>query len=347
MLARILSTALVALVASPSAMPLAAVGAPTITKPIPIDVSNVAIPLRLRMKVTVLQTGDSSEGPGNTEDEIYFALAGMTRVAGAEKLLIRRTVRPQISRDFWEMGTHSAERFEAIVFEGKLAPNDRAVFGVLLGEQDNAALGALVQAFTLAVTGLVERMIADYAEGAETTSISADDLSGEMTKLANQMMGDGDELMGAVEVGVKGGKLFVKTPANTSSSVAASTNKTARVMLTGGGGKYQLDFTLEPSAEARPTTTTFLSQEKDACSQPNLFVEAKGGGTVNVLKGDGGVPVRVKDDVFHWHCGSMSEDDQTNAPDDTKLVEVTRAASGSDIRWDCYHEATAVPQYSW
>jgi hypothetical protein len=68
---------------------------------------------------------------------------------------------------------------------------------------------------------------------------------------------------------------------------------------------------------------------------------------VLVHKGYGGVQVRVPDDVFHWHCGSLGEDDTTNAPDDTKLVEVTRAASGGAIDWDTYHEATAQPQYSW
>jgi hypothetical protein len=319
---------------------------------LPGDLPNAATPLapksyRLTMKVTMITTGDMTEGPGNTEDEIYFALAGLTKIKGKETVRIRRTVRPQISRDFWEMGNLSADDFRANIFEGGLGVKDTAVFGVLVGEQDNQSLAAITAAFTLAVVGLVERMAIDLAVGEDTTQISMDGLSSEVTKLSNQMMSSGDELMGAVQVMVKNGKLRVRTPANTSSSLLSSTDTTAAVQLTGGGGKYRLDFALEDKSKPRPTTQTFLSREQDQCGEPNLYVEKKGGGTVKVIKGDGGVPVRVQDDVFHWHCGSMSEDDQTNAPDDTKYVEVTRAASGGTIKWDCYHERESTPEYSW
>jgi hypothetical protein len=306
-----------------------------------------AKPYRLTLKVTMITTGDTAEGPGNTEDEIYFALAGLTKIGKAESVRIRRTVRPQISRDFWEMGNLSADEFRASIFEGSLSPKDTAVFAVLVGEQDNQGLAAVAAAFTLAVAGLVERIAFDIAVGEDTTQISMDGLSSEVSKLANQMMSSGDELMGAVEVMVRGGKLVVRTPSNTSSSILSSTSTTAAVQLTGGGGRYRLDFTLEDKSAPRPKTRTFLSREQDQCGEANLYVEKKGGGTTKVIKGDGGVPVRVKDDVFHWHCGSMSEDDETNAPDDTKYVEVTRAASGGTIKWDCYHERESTPEYSW
>jgi hypothetical protein len=333
--------------------PAHAIAAP-VSAPIqlPQDLPTAVVPLapkqyRLTMKVTMITTGDMTEGPGNTEDEIYFALAGFTKIKGVETVRIRRTVRPQISRDFWEMGNLSADDFRANIFEGGLGVKDTAVFGVLVGEQDNQALGAIAAAFTLAVTGLIERIAVDLAVGEETTQISMDGLSSEVTKLSNQMMSSGDELMGAVQVMVKEGKLRVRTPANTSSSLLSSTATSAAVQITGGGGKYRLDFTLEDRSNDRPTTQTFLSREQDQCDQPNLYVEKKGGGTVKVIKGDGGVPVRVKDDVFHWHCGSMSNDDETNAPDDTRYVEVTRAPSGGTIKWDCYHERVATPEYSW
>lgn len=316
------------------------------------NVLSAAIPLdptayRLTMKVTMITTGDVAEGPGNTEDEIYFAIAGLTRIKGTESVRIRRTVRPQISRDFWEMGNLSADDFRANIFEGALGVKDTAVFAVLVGEQDNQSLSAVAAAFTLAVVGLVERIAIDLAVGDDTTKISMDGISGEVSKLSNQMMSSGDELMGAVAVMVKNGKLIVRTPPNTSSSILSSTENRAAVQLTGGGGKYRLDFTLEDRSKARPTTQTFLSREQDQCGEPNLYVERSGSGTVKVVKGDGGVPVRVKDDVFHWHCGSMSENDETNAPDDTKYVEVTRAPSGGTIKWDCYHEREASPEYSW
>jgi len=319
---------------------------------LPGNLPSAAIPLaptpyRLTMKVTMITTGDMTEGPGNTEDEIYFVLAGLTKIKGTESVRIRRTVRPQISRDFWEMGNTSADDFRVSIFEGGLGVKDTAVFGVLVGEQDNQSLSAIAAAFTLAIVGLVERMAIDLAVGDDTTQTSMDGLSGEVTKLSNQMMSSGDELMGAVAVMVNKGKLTVRTPPNTSSSLLSSTENSAAVQLTGGGGKYRLDFKLENKSEARPTTQTFLSREQDQCGEPDLYVEKNGGGTVKVIKGDGGVPVRVKDDVFQWHCGTMSEDDGTNAPDDTKYVEVTRAPSGGTIEWDCYHEREATPEYSW
>lgn len=307
----------------------------------------VAKPYRLAVKVTMLDTGDSHEGPGNTEDEIYFALAGMTKIKGVENIRIRRTVRPQISRDFWEMGGHSADDFEATIFEGSLASVDTATFAMLLGEQDNASAAALASAFSLAVLGLLERIAIDLAVGDDTTQLSMDKLSGEVNKLSAQMVTAGDELMGAVEIHVKGGKLTVGTPSGTSATVLSSTSTTASVRLTGGGGKYRLDFRLEDRGAAAPLTQTFLSHEHDSCGETKLWVDKKGGGNVLVHKGDGGVPVRVPDDVFDWHCGSLDEDDTTNAPNDTKMVEVTRASSGGGIDWDTYHEVTAVPQYSW
>jgi hypothetical protein len=311
-----------------------------------------AVPLlpkayRLAMTVTMLDSGDAHEGPGNTEDEIYFALAGLTEIGGTETLRIRRTVRPQISRDFWEMGAHSANAFEVTIFEGSLRSTDTATFAMLLGEQDNASAAAIASAFTLAIAGLVERIAIDLAVGDETTQLSMDKLSGEVDKLGAQMVAAGDELMGALEIHVAAGKLKVGTPANTSSTLLSSTATTASVRLSGGGGKYRVDLRLEDRDTPPPRTRTFLSREHDACGQANLWVDSKAGAPVLVHKGDGGVPVRVAEDVFHWHCGSLAEDDTTNAPDDTKLVEVTRAASGSAIDWDTYHEATAQPQYSW
>lgn len=58
----------------------------------------VAKPYRLRMKLALVTSGDSSEGPGNTEDEIYFSLAGIREEGGDETVMNRRTVRPGISR---------------------------------------------------------------------------------------------------------------------------------------------------------------------------------------------------------------------------------------------------------
>jgi hypothetical protein len=320
---------------------------PDVAKPVPVPVPK---PYRLRMKLVLVKSGDSSEGPGNTEDEIYFSLAGIRKADGTETVMNRRTVRPGISRDFFEMGKHSADTLEAIVFEGELAQNDSAAFALLIQEQDNKQAAALAALF-LAASGSIMEAMAVAGNGAKDT----DDYTGshmgalknQVNTLLDEMKGQGDELMGAVRVRVNGGVLDVKAPSAAKATLLSSTSKSAKVKLTGGGGHYELSLVLEDPSAAKPLTQTYLSREDDDCGEEKLWVEKKGGGNKLIYKGDGGVQVRVKDDVFHWHCGAMDEDDQTNAPNDTKMVEVTRNSTGGTIHWNCYHEKTAVPQYTW
>lgn len=325
---------------SPSALP-------DLSQPVPVPQPKE---YRLRMRVVMIESGDSSEGPGNTEDEIYFSLAGIRERNGDETVMNRRTVRPGISRDFWEMGSHSADDFQAIIFEGELAQNDSASFAVLLQEQDNKQAAALAALFVAASGGIMEAMaIGGHGakEDDDYTGAHMGALKTQVNTLLDEMKSQGDELMGAVRVRVNGGVLDVQAPSAAKAKLLSATSKTATVKLTGGGGHYELTFALVDPSDPRPTTLTYLSREDDDCSQEKLWVEKKGGGNKLVYKGDGGVQVRVKDDVFHWHCGDMDEDDQTNAPDETKMVEVTRKSTGDTIYWDCYHEKTAVAQYTW
>jgi hypothetical protein len=300
------------------------------------------------MKLVMVKAGDASEGPGNTEDEIYFSLAGIRKADGTETVMNRRTVRPGISRDFFEMGKKSADELEAIVFEGELNQIESASFALLVQEQDNKQAATLAALFFAAGGAIYEALAVAGAGGAEEYGdIGMGKLKGEVDKLIDAMKGEGDELMGAVRIKVKGGKLDVKAPSAAKASMISATSTTAKVKLTGGGGEYVLKLVLEDPSADKPLTQTYLSREQDQCGQEKLWVEKKGGGNKLVYKGDGGVQVRVKDDVFHWHCGDMDEDDQTNAPNDTKMVEVTRTSTGDTIYWDCYHEKTAVPQYTW
>ncbi len=323
---------------SPSAMP-------DISKPVPVPKE-----YRLRMRVTMIESGDSSEGPGNTEDEIYFSLAGIRERNGDETVMNRRTVRPGISREFWEMGSHSADDFQAIIFEGELAQNDSAAFAVLVQEQDNKQAAALAALF-LAASGSIMEAMAVAGNGAKDdadyTGAHMGALKSQVNTLLDEMKSQGDELMGAVRVRVNGGVLDVKAPSAAKAILLSSTSKTAKVKLTGGGGHYELTFALVDPSEEKPVQQTFLSHEQDQCGEEKLWVEKQGGGNKLIHKGDGGVQVRVKDDVFHWHCGDMDEDDQTNAPNETKMVEVTRNSTGGTIHWDCYHEKRASAQYTW
>lgn len=340
-----------------SAPPTIAVAAPT-AAPSSIDpdrlpdmrkLDTVPVPYRLRMTVKMLRTSDSSEGPGNTEDEVYFALAGVRKKGDADFLLARRTVRPGISRDFWEMGKHSASSFDATIFEGKLAAIDQASFAFLLAEQDNKQLALLNAIFAAASGVMIEALIAEAAtsNGGGPTDLGMQNLKDQVDKLFDEMKGRGDELLGGFEITVKRGKLSVRAPSQASAKLISSTHKNATVELDGAGGKYRVELVLEDPSNGAPKTKTYLGREDDDCGAENLWVEKVGGGSTLVRKGDGGVPVRIKDDVFHWHCGSMSEDDHSNMPDETKLVEVTRESAGDTIWWDCYHERTAQPQYTW
>ena len=305
-------------------------------------------PMRLRAKVKMVKTSDSSEGPGNTEDEVYFSLAGIRKVGGVETVLNRRTVRPGISRDFWEMGNATADDFHATIFEGKLGKFDRTTMALLVQEQDNKTAQQLAQILALAGGHIYELLIADAAAGDQATDIGLEKLQTEITKIITEMKQQGDELIGGVELVVQGNStLKVKAPSQASAKLISSTSKSAVVELTGAGGKYRVELVLEDQSAPKQLTQTYLSREQDQCGQEKLWVEKKGGGNKLVLKGDGNVQVRVKDDVFHWHCGDLDEDDQTNAPNETKMVEVTRSSTGGTIKWDCYHEKTAVPQYTW
>ncbi len=309
----------------------------------------VPVPYRLRMKVSVLRTSDAGEGPGNTEDEVYFALAGVRQKNDADFLLQRRTVRPGISRDFWEMGKHSARELEAVVFEGKLAGIDQASFALLLAEQDNKQLAVLNAVFASAFGALVEALVAEAAtsNGGGPTDLGMQNLRAQVDQLFDEMKARGDELLGGIEITVKRGKLSVRAPALASAKLIDSNHKRATVELDGAGGKYRVELVLEDPSNAAPITRAYLGREDDDCGQEGLWVEQKSGGTILVRKGDGGVRVPISDDVFHWHCGSMSEDDTSNMPDETKMVEVTRESAGDTIWWDCYHERRATPQYTW
>jgi hypothetical protein len=328
--------------------------APTTSAPLPgIDHKMPTIdmtpkPYRVRMKLTMVTAGDASEGPGNTEDEIYFSLAGIRKKGNSEIVLNRRTVRPGISRDFFEMGKHSASQLEGIVFEGEMSPLESASFALLIQEQDNKQAAALAGLFFAAGGAILEAMAAWGSGGTEEYGdLQMGQLKTHVNTLLDQMKSEGDELMGAVRIRVKGGKLDVKAPSAAKAQLLDANSTAAKVKLTGGGGHYELRIYLESMSTPRPLTQTYLSREDDDCGEEKLWVEKKGGGNKLVYKGDGGVQVRVKDDVFHWHCGDMDTDDVTNAPNDTKMVEVTRSSSGDTILWDCYHEKTAVPQYEW
>jgi hypothetical protein len=305
-------------------------------------------PYRLRIELTLVSTSDSTEGPGNTEDEIYLGLAGIRKKGGVEAVMHHHTVRPGISRDFFEMGKHSADTLDAIVFEGKLGGNDSAAFALLVQEQDNKEAAELAAPFIAIGEALIDAFGGTVApDEVEYTASGMGALKNDVKKLLDDAKFRGDELMGAVRIQVRGGKLDVKAPSAAKASLLSATTTTAKVKLTGGGSQYILRLVLEdPSAET-PITQTYLSREQDGCGQDKLWVDQRTGGSKLLRKGDHGVEVRVKDDVFHWHCGAMDEDDHTNAPDDTNMVEVARSSNGGTITWDCYHERRASAQYEW
>ena len=302
---------------------------------------------RLTMAVTMIDAGDVHDGPGNTQDEIYFAVTGLTRLDGIASLRGRHTVRPQLSRDFWAMGADAATEFRTTIFEGPLGADDIAVFGVLFAEQDNRDPTSLVAGFTLATTNLVRRITSDLADGAGLSPRAIGSLGSEVIKLGHQMMTNRDELLGAVEIVVRGDALTVGTPDDTSSLLVSSSPATSVVNLRGAGGRYRVEFVLEDQARARPITQTFLARESGECEAAGLYVERRGGGMVQVRKGNHRVAVPVAVGGFLWQCGKPTEPAVLAAPRDTGLVMVTRHASDGAVTWDCYHQREAEPQYRW
>jgi hypothetical protein len=327
-------------------------------KPMKFDFSGLKkTKYRLRMVVEVQKTTDSNEnkwpGSDNSEDEVYYSLAGVKIIDGDTTTLTRKEVRPNSSsKDVWEMGPNSNDALHRVLFEHDLNMVDQAAFTLVLSEQDNAQLNEIEQLIKNTIKAGVQYLSQEMGAsdflgtGKFDDKKALDTLISDTKQLIGALGDRQDQPIGVVEIKIdKGAKLILKGVGSGASTVSAHAQKGA-IQLTGFKSKYLVKFYLEDGNQKAPINRVFLDKSGDKCGDDNLWVDGKDG-LVLIAKGEskdvylGGEP----GDRYHWHCGSKDEDDSSNPPDGTNLAVTTRAASGRDIRWMWYSETRAKPDY--
>jgi hypothetical protein len=310
---------------------------PGIVPPLP-DTS--PIQQRLRMRLEVVKTTDKSEGPGNTEDEVYYAIAGLPYMNGANPQM--KTVRRTGDRDIWEMGPNSAPTLHRTLFEGKSSPLWGNTFMLVIAEQDNKWIGLME---TLLSGGLAT--LAKAAEGAFAKESDAQKvvqkLKGEFKAIAQRVSADQDQIIGAVAITMKGARLQVEAHANLHSEVIDADPKHPKIRLRGGKGyEYELTLYVEKATTSPPVVHDFIGLEDDDCSG-DLWLETKDG-NVQLKKGKrkGFVP---KSHEFQWHCDG--DEEITRATPKTDYVIASRANSGDEILWRIFKDYTPAPDLGW
>src|SRR5215217_6864897 len=176
-------------------------------------------------ELAVAKTTDS--GPFNTADELYFALAGSTSQAQIE---VPR-VSPPPPQDYYGLGVNQRAR-DIKLWQGYVGQGHYAYLAVVLREQDNAQLGAIVDAVTGAALGIAAIFV-DPALGPAALS----KLKSAASTFVNSLSTDGDQNIGAFAVRVhnEGATLAVDWAPITAATLAAQTGLAATFDLTGSG----------------------------------------------------------------------------------------------------------------
>jgi hypothetical protein len=343
-------------IAGPASTPAPAGVRPAarVTQPLKIHrIASPPKPYRLRMELEMKRTTDSNENSvplfDNSEDEIYYSLAGVTVISGQTIGLQRKMqVRPNNpSKDVWEMGPNSNDLLHRTIYEGSLGGLDSAAFTLVINEQDNAQLNQLLQLLkdigNMIGTVLAQQVgVSDFLGTGEFDDKQAlDTLVSDSKALLLALNDNKDQPVGVAAITMRGGTLRVTGIGGFSTVLSAST-KAAELELTGFGSKYRLRLIVEDGNLAAPQTRLFLDRyDEDRCGETNLKIESKNG-NVLVHKGET-KEAYIKSDKYTWYCGGSDEKD--NAPDATNLAVLTRAPSGRDMKWEWYLESTAVADY--
>jgi hypothetical protein len=345
--------------AVPPSAPAAAPAAPGMAPSgPPLDTSGLGKrkPVRVRMELEMKTTTDVNENhlpfSDNTEDEVYYSLAGVKKIKGQTTTLLRKEVRPNNpSRDVWEMGPNSNDRLHRSLFEASMNHADSAALTLVLSEQDNAQLKMIEDIIKHAIEGAITYLAQEVGAsgflgtGKFDDKKALDTLFADTRALVLALVDRQDQPLGVVSIVLAGNKLEVKPSGGDTglARVISRTDDSADVELTAFGSKYRLRLYREVGDLPAPKHRVFLDRSKDQCGEDKLWVQSKTG-DVLIRKGETR-DVYVKTDHYTWHCGSKSEIDRSNAPDATNLAVTTRAPSGREISWEWFTEATAVADY--
>jgi hypothetical protein len=275
------------------------------TEPSAIDVTPRAV--RLRMEIEVQQPTPES-GPGNTEDEIYYALAWQE----PGETLAHRTVRAA-GAEPWSMGHRSARRLERLLFEGEVGPLHPARFGVAILEEEavptrNELGDADLEAFD-------------------------DDLARTLLRASSGPFAIGEhEKVAALQVTIKAGRLHVIPSAFAQVRVLEPDFVALRARR--GAMEYEIRLFLEPGTGPRATTAELVAAQTDECSAVEERVAAAGpvrAGELRVLP--------LADRELAELCGEGTDER-------SRWLEIGRHED-DEIVWRCLGRATPAPDIAW
>lgn len=90
-----------------------------------------------------------------------------------------------------------------------------------------------------------------------------------------------------------------------------------------------------------PTGVTLLRSEQERCTGAVRVIDesrSSRNGEIVVRQGENATLAIDDEDEVEWSCGSESsqDSDRVDCPNETSHVRVTRAASGSDVLFECY-----------
>jgi hypothetical protein len=336
------------LAASATAAPaLPAIGQndPALTPATPPQIARDRKKMRLVMELTYESGNDGGERglliADNTENEVYYGLVGARVVGGEEAVIAGKEVRPDGSRDIWEMGRKSNKRIVRTIFEGELGAADRATIAVIVNEQDNTEREAMKLEYTDLPLQCDQR-------GKETGLAPVFDGFGEKTRKEIQSGPDNyvsstawkaHQVLGAFAATAGRDSLQI-VPSREFDTKIVESDRTSATLTLRACGHYTVKLRLEDAAAVpRPASKVFLSEEYDKCGEAVLKVAGK-----TLAKGQS-AEVSVPKRRFDWYCGNTRE--FTTAPSPTTEVHVRRAASGRDITWRCFYAATPNPDLKW
>ena len=301
---------------------------------------------RLLMDVQVVKTTDKAESSGvlsnNTEDEIFYVVAGTAVVRGKAKA-VGGTFRRKGDPDVWVMGNGSLKTLQRNVFEGYLGRGDSVALNVTIAEQDNgqlAVLEALVSSLTGDLQGLAMTQLGWSSLGAAIADIAGDQMVNRIKSILEGIGSNGDQIVGSFNVGVTAGKLELSGLGTAGAKAAFSAVPTYKTLtLKRHGAEYRVKLRLVPRQQPRPKERRHLSTEKDMCSKVAITVPSTKGNVV-IKKGEQKTAY-LADRRFKWFCGPHEE--WATAPKGTDLIVAKRAKTGRRVWWRCYEELTLSP----
>jgi len=212
----------------------------------------------------------------NDRDEAYFVVGGGS-VHG--KINIPR-VSPPPPEDYY--GLHAGEHADNIeLWSGDLNDGESARLIVLLREQDNAQLGAIVDG----IKGAIEAVAGFFTDNAELTQQGLQDLAKAGGELVESLSQDGDQTIGGftAAIQVDAGCVMVTYGALGATTLSSTNDTAANFHATGSDADYTMSVEV-PTAEAmyigvyRPGTDGYALWNSDWTSFLNYHEKASAQG---------------------------------------------------------------------